>query len=370
MPTCRVIEAPMGVTPIVKVVGNSCNLRCSYCFYNPQDQSTLHVMSDELLEKFIAEYMGFSSKQHRFVWHGGEPLLAGIAFFQRTIELQEKHLKKGHRVVNDIQTNATLIDSDWANFFKVNNFRVGVSLDGDKKSHDRFRKNCGGGDTFNRVMRGIEILKRYDVSHGFLQTLTKDNLPRAQEDFNFFVDVLSTRAWGVNPYLDITGSNNTMLNQNVTNEDLIEFLKGYVELWLRRDYPNLRIREIENFFAGIGGKRAANCSFNGSCTGFFCLEWDGKIYPCDRFSGREDMLFGDLSNQPLLEILNGPARLHHISAVRSLPPSCSTCEWLNACHNGCPYHRVDGVEGKYYYCEARKEIFTHLKAKVDEYEMH
>lgn len=361
-----ILTSPLKVmVPIIKVVGDFCNLRCRYCFYNPVDQSTRYVMSDELLEKFLGQYMGLFTGHLIFIWHGGEPLLAGLPFFQKVVDLQTKNLRDGQIIQNTIQTNATLVDAEWAEFFKAHGFRVGVSLDGDKENHDHFRLNHGGGGSFDRVMRGIEILRRHGIEPGIIQTLTHDNVSRAKEDFNFFANVLGTKSWGVNDYLDVAGVNKAMLDQTITNEELTQFLKTYIDLWLVQDNPNLRVREIENFISGVFSKRAPNCTFNGSCTGFFCLEYDGRVYPCDRLSNRPELLFGDLSQQSLLEILNGPTRLRYAEDVNSLHPECAVCEWQKACHNGCTMHRVDGIRGKYYYCETRKAIFAYLKEKVE-----
>lgn len=353
------------MVPIIKVVGDFCNLRCRYCFYNTEEQSTHHVMSDELLEKFLVQYMDLFSGHIIFIWHGGEPLLAGLLFFQKVVDLQTRNLRGGQTIQNNIQTNATLVDDAWAEFFKTYDFRVGVSLDGDKESHDHFRLNHGGAGSFDRVMRGIEILRRHGIEPGIIQTLTHDNAPRAREDFNFFANILGTKGWGVNDYLDVAGINKAMLGQTITNEELTQFLKTYIDLWLAQDDPDLRVREIENFISGVFGKTAPNCTFNGSCAGFFCLEYDGRAYPCDRLSNRPEFLFGNLSHQPLLDILNSTTRLKYAEDVNFLHPDCAICEWQKACHNGCAMHRIEGIRGKCYYCETRKTIFAYLKEKVE-----
>jgi len=322
-------------------------------------------MSDELLEKFLVQYMELFTGRLIFIWHGGEPLLAGLPFFQKVIDIQARELRDDQTIQNTIQTNATLIDDEWAEFFRTHEFRVGVSLDGDKESHDHFRLNHGGGSSFERVMRGIKILRRHGVEPGIIQTLTNDNVPHVEEDFHFFANILGTKGWGVNDYIDVAGINQAMLGQTVTNEELTQFLKTYIDLWLAQDDPDLRVREIENFISGVFGKRAPNCTFNGSCTGFFCLEYDGRVYPCDRLSNRPDLLFGNLSQQSLLEILNGPTRLKYAEEVNSLHPDCAACEWQKACHNGCTMHRVGGIRGKYFYCRTRKAIFAYLKEKVE-----
>ena len=352
--------------PIIKIVGDFCNLRCRYCFYNTRDQLVRHVMSDELLEKFLVHYLGLFSGRLVFIWHGGEPLLAGLSFFQKIVDLQTKNLRDGQIIQNNIQTNATLIDDEWAEFFKKNCFRVGISLDGDRKSHNRFRKDYGGNGSFSRAMCGIETLRRHGIEPGVIQTLTHNNASRAKEDFSFFANILGIKSWGVNNYLDIVGINNAMLGQTITNGELTQFFRTYIDLWLAQDDPNLRVREIENFISGVLGKKASNCTFNGSCADFFCLEYDGRVYPCDRFSNRPEFLLGDLSQQSLLEVLNGPMRLNYIKEVNSLYLDCAVCEWQNACHNGCAMHRIGGIQGKYYYCETRKKIFGYFIEKIEE----
>lgn len=355
------------VIPIIKVVSDFCNLRCRYCFYNTRDQLTRTVMSGELLEKFLVEYMELFSGHLFFIWHGGEPLLAGLPFFERIIELQRKHLKEGQAIKNVIQTNATLIDDEWAEFFKAHNFKVGVSVDGDKESHDHFRLNHGNGGSFDYVMRGIEILRKHGIEPGIIQTLTHDNTTRVREDFSFFANILGVKRWGVNDFRDVNAVNQAMIGQSITNEELTSFLKTYIDMWLAQDDGALQIREVENFMAGIVGKKASSCTFNGECSWYFSLAHDGKVHPCDRHLNREELQFGDLLSQSLSDILNSPTRLKYSEDVKILHPDCASCEWQRACHNGCTAHRVGGISGKYYFCETRKSIFGYLKDKLEEY---
>lgn len=44
---------PKTMTPIIKVVGDFCNLRCDYCFYREQDQTIRSAMGLDLLEEFV-----------------------------------------------------------------------------------------------------------------------------------------------------------------------------------------------------------------------------------------------------------------------------------------------------------------------------
>ncbi|MBU1092381.1 radical SAM protein [Patescibacteria group bacterium] len=356
------------MTPIIKIVGDACNLRCRYCFYNANNQTTLHIMDMKLLERFIGEYMALFNGCLTFIWHGGEPLLAGLPFFESIIRFQQQNIRTGHVIYNVVQTNATLVNNDWAEFFKLHDFRVGVSLDGTKESHNRFRTYNNGNGSFDDVMKGLEILRHYGIDPGVIQTLTHDNCSRATDDFNFFVS--AGLGWGINTYLDGDASNPSMSDQNISNEELVSVIKTHIDLWLDQDISNLRIREIEDFIAGVLGKQAAGCTFNGTCTAYFLVEYNGEIYPCDRLSHQKDLLFGDIRYQSLQEILNGSVRLSYAQAVNTLHSDCETCDWQYACHNGCTHHRVGGIGSKYYYCEVRKAIFTYLSNKVDQALQH
>jgi sulfatase maturation enzyme AslB (radical SAM superfamily) len=162
-------------------------------------------MPVNLLETFIDEYMDLFDGRLIFIWHGGEPLLAGLDFFKLVVRLQQQHVRNDQKLHSTLQTNGTLVTDEWAAFFAEHDFRIGVSIDGGPRSHDHFRRNFGGRGSFDGVRRGIEMLRRHGLEPGIIQTLTRDNLPRAAEDLSFFTDILKLRGWGTNTYLDVEG---------------------------------------------------------------------------------------------------------------------------------------------------------------------
>lgn len=325
-------------------------------------------MDERLLEKLIAEYMDIFDNRIAFVWHGGEPLLAGISFFQRIIEHQKKYLKPGQSIRNSLQTNGTLLNDNWAIFFKKHGFRIGVSLDGTEETHNRFRKTKQQTSSFKRVIDGIKTLRRNGIEPGIIQTVTHSNLKQSKEIFEFFSRELKLKGWGINPFIDVTNTNNKMSGESITCNEFSDLLKVAIDLWLEKDDANLCIREIENLAAGVLGKQTLNCSYNGCCTGFFCVEYDGRVYPCDRFTDHPEYLFGDLSTQSLRDILNGQERLRYAASVNSLPAECIDCQWLSACHNGCTHHRLGSISEKYYFCDSRKQLFSHLHSIINNHD--
>ena len=164
---------------MLKPAGSLCNLRCKYCYYLEKNKlynnTRKQVLSDELLEKFIKEYIeAQTTPEVLFTWHGGETLMRPISFYRRALELQRTYAR-GRAIDNSIQTNATLLTDEWCRFFKENNFLVGVSIDGPQEFHDEYRRTAGGGPTFRQVMRGIDLLNKHGVEWNALAVVNDFN---------------------------------------------------------------------------------------------------------------------------------------------------------------------------------------------------
>ena len=107
---------------MVKPIGAACNLDCHYCYYRDKSEiysGSMPKMSDELLEMYIRQYMtGASQQVVSFCWHGGEPLLAGMGFYEKALALQREY-GAGRRILNTLQTNGTLLNDEWAVFSRT-----------------------------------------------------------------------------------------------------------------------------------------------------------------------------------------------------------------------------------------------------------
>lgn len=124
-------------------------------------------MSDEVLETYIKQHIqAAGGGEVFFSWHGGEPVLAGIDFYRRAVALEKRYTPPGCRIVNGIQTNATLIDDAWGRFLKRVFMWVSALTDRSGSMTGRFRTDGRG--TFTSVMRGLEILRQHDVPHEVL----------------------------------------------------------------------------------------------------------------------------------------------------------------------------------------------------------
>ena len=132
---------------MIKPAGSVCNLGCRYCYY--LDKASLYenrqsIMDDELLETTIKQYIQANDiPQIMFVWHAGEPLIAGLDFYKKTVDLQRQYAN-GKQIENVLQTNGMLIDEAWCRFFAEHRFLIGISIDGPASVHDAYRRNKAG----------------------------------------------------------------------------------------------------------------------------------------------------------------------------------------------------------------------------------
>ena len=140
---------------------SNCNMNCVYCFNSRRTAKQSNIMSIETVNHIFNCVIPFY-KDIYFIWHGGEPLLRPISFYKKALKLQKQYAR-GRHIDNIIQTNGTLINDEWARFFKQNNFLVGVSIDGPKELHDHYRLSPQGEGSWDRVMRGIRCLQKYGV---------------------------------------------------------------------------------------------------------------------------------------------------------------------------------------------------------------
>jgi uncharacterized protein len=178
---------------LAKPTGATCNLACSYCFF--LDKALLYPnshfrMTDETLEAYIQQVIeSHQGSEVTIAWQGGEPTLMGVDFYRKAIHFQEKHRRPGMTFENTMQTNGTLLNEEWCEFFKENNFLIGISLDGPAHLHDAHRVDKGGRPTFDRVMQGLRLLQSHEVEHNILVAVNSVNADYPQEVYQFLRDV-------------------------------------------------------------------------------------------------------------------------------------------------------------------------------------
>ena len=341
-----------------------CNLRCKYCFYSDASpKRVLHgggLMTEETLETVVREAFSTSVRHVMFAFQGGEPTMAGLAFFKRFTELESQYKPSGVTVERSIQTNGTLLDAQWADYFNENSFLVGVSLDGNKALHNMNRVDSVGAETFNKVTAALELLKRKNVSTNILCVVTGPLSRRAQSIYEQLKNN-GYRYLQFIPCLDPSEQERGNETYSLTPGRYAVFLKTLFDQWYndckRGDYVSIRL--FEDYVHMLAGRAASSCATSGTCGGYFTIESDGAVYPCD-FYTIDKWRIGTVGEASLQEIAQSEKAKAFISESSKYLDSCSHCKYFYICRGGCRRDRLSAGGVAYnYYCSAYIEFFDY-----------
>ncbi len=350
----------MSLNVVVKVT-KDCNLACRYpCYYYhlvKRDESIL----DQSIPESLFDQVARMPEVHKFntVWHGGEPLLAGIGWFEKVVEIQHRSfLDSKVGVENSIQTNGTLLDVDWAEFFHQNNFQVGFSIDG--PWNDDFRRTRDDKGSLNSVLRGISILQNSEIAVGGLAVITRASLGKASKLLDFMLSH-SINSFDILPNSELDRSGK-LLRNSINGEEYSDFVIELYEAWLELDRDDVKIRTIDQMIGALLGCEPDLCMFCGSCDGVLCLDVNGDVYPCDEYVGDSRYILGNLKKETIADILDGEIYKNHISLTAKLSESCMHCCFMRSCGGNCSKFRLKstGVSA----CFGRKKIFSYMRNKL------
>ena len=363
---------------MVKPIGSACNLDCNYCYYRDKADiynNAMPLMSDELLEIYIKQYIEGASQQNiSFCWHGGEPLMAGLAFFRKAVELQKKYA--GDKVIeNTLQTNGILVNDEWCSFFADNNFLVGLSLDGPEDIHNAFRRDCGGAPTFSRVMKAVEMFTRTGVDFNILATVNKRSEGRGAEVYKFLrslsrymqflpvVEYVKERP-GLRPLIVSPDEEDAVeAPWSVSAEGYGEFMCAVFDEWIKRDVGNCFVQLFDVTLANWCGVPPSLCAFCDTCGDGLVVEHNGDVYSCDHFVYPEYRL-GNIKEKSIVEMYRSEEQqVFGRDKREALPMECKRCSYYFLCKGECPKHRFGYAKNGEPYmnvlCEGYKMFFRH-----------
>ena len=360
------MSSPFSV--LIKPVSADCNLACEYCFYRPKaalyPETGVHRMSDETLSALVAQVMRLSGQAASFGWQGGEPTLAGLDFFRRAVELQAGLGRDGQVVANGLQTNAIVIDDDWAEFLAEYKFLVGVSVDGPRAIHDHFR----GAGTHAQVMRAIKALRRHSVEHNALIMVTPKSV-EAPEAVWGFCQQEKLRYLQFIPCAERDPETGEIAEFSVAPEAYGEFLCRVFDLWAAEDPPKTYVRLFDDLLAVHMGHQMPSCSLRDACGDYVVIEWNGDVYACDFFVEPEWKL-GNLLETPLVEMVGSPLWAKFRNRKSNHTGRCTACGWQSLCHGECPKYRLiahpGDDSGPSYFCEAYRRFFAYSQRQYGE----
>ena len=382
-------HAPRAFHLLVKPTGAVCNLDCSYCFFLSKEMlypGSRFRMADDLLEIYIRQLIeAHRVPEVQLAWQGGEPTLMGLPFFRRAVALAESYRRPGMTIHYALQTNGTLLDDEWGEFLAANNFLVGISLDGPRDIHDTYRHDKGGGPTFDKVLRGLDALKRHRVEWNVLCTLHRANAERPLDVYRFFRDELGAEhiqfipiiermaaaeegqatewsSWRDRPLYVQAGDHVTQ--RSITAEQYGRFLCAVFDEWVRHDVGRVYVQMFEVALANWFGTPPGLCIHAKTCGGALALEHTGDLYACDHFVEPAYRL-GNIREEHMIELIASDRQLQFgRDKFETLPAYCRGCDVRFACHGGCPkdrfIHTPDGEPGLNYLCAGYKLFFHHI----------
>lgn len=386
-----------GFHTMLKPSGAACNINCEYCFYlHKQDllnQSKHPRMPITILEQHIRQYIEAQSGNTSvtFTWQGGEPTLMGIEFFETVIAIQQKYAPADMTIYHDIQTNGLLLDDKWCNFLIKHNFLVGISIDGPKALHNKYRRTNNDKPTFDLVMRAIARLKHYQIPFNALCVVNADNAKQPLAVYRFLRDAVKPRMIqflpGVEPtdfakHSPLRRQPTTMVQQDsqridpaatdsivtawsVSPEQWGSFLSTVWQEWLTRDVGKVFVDQFENTLSQALGYGAQKCTTAPICGKALALEHNGDLYCCDHFVYPDYKLGNILATHEGDLVFSKKQQQFAYLKQSTLPTDCKHCPVLALCWGDCPKHRfiktANGETGLSYLCTGLKQFYSQVK---------
>jgi uncharacterized protein len=368
---------PPRIHVLAKPTGAICNLNCSYCFFLHKDSlypGSHFRMSDQVLETYIRQLIEYHrTPQVTVAWQGGEPTLMGLDFYRRALEYQKQYKKPAMVFENTMQTNGTLLNDEWCEFFKENNFLVGLSVDGPGHLHDVYRRDKQGRPTFDRVMQGLRLLQKHGVDYNILTTVNRVNADHPQEVYRFLRDEVGTTWMQFIPAIErlhqgkvtILQQGDTVSERSARPRQFGNFLITIFDEWIRHDVGQVFVQTFEAAVRNwLGLPSSGMCVFNATCGHGLALEHNGDLYSCDHFV-EPKYLLGNIMKHHLLDLVGSEKqRRFGQDKQDALPQSCRDCEVRFACRGECPKNRFlttpSGEPGLNYLCAGYKAFFQHI----------
>jgi len=381
------ISGPASFNIMLKPAGSLCNLDCHYCYY--LDKAEIYGgkeprMTEEMLETVVREYIAANDVEDvTFNWHGGEPLVLGLDFYKKAIEFEKKY-GEGKVVHNTLQTNGTLLNPQWADFFRENDFLIGISLDGPKDIHDKYRKDKGGNPTFDKVVRGLNILRDRDVQFNTMSTINRSSEGRGLEVYQFLksmgsvfmqfmpvvehvkypLDASGKPRKNARPYIvDPSTEGAQLAFWSVSSLGFGKFMCDIFDYWVRNDVGRYYVGLFDATLANWSGEMPGTCVYGRTCGGNSVIEHNGDLYPCDHFVYPKYLL-GNIKDTPIRTMMASDKQVRFgIDKRNTLPSKCIRCKYLFTCNGECPKHRFNKTEsgdtGLNALCEGYYKFYDH-----------
>lgn len=356
---------------LIKPSGPDCNLECTYCFYLEKEalfpETKTHAMTPDVQEELIRQVMQQSGESVSIGWQGGEPALMGLDFYKRAIELEKKY-SRGQSVGNSFQTNGTLLDREWAQFFKEYDWLIGLSLDGPQHIHDRYRIDKGQHPTWEKVEGVARMLLEEGVAVNAMCCITDYSADFAEELYHYFKNMGLTWMQFI-PIVETDKQHPTRAASfSLTDEKYGHFLIKLFDLWyhdIQDGVATTSVRDFDSLFFHYVGLEPPECTHTKECGNYVVVEHNGNVYSCDFFVEPRHRL-GNIRHGRMIDMLNSKKQEEFGKAKAILPRKCKLCPWYQKCFGGCTKDRIKDPQDQRQprFCLAYQLFFEHADKRL------
>lgn len=353
------------ITILIKPASSLCNLRCRYCFYTDVSEhrdmpstGIMHETTIEVLAERIEQALGPKGGLANISFQGGEPTVAGLSFFKTFTTIMAEH--PSIETNYSIQTNATLLNDDWAEFFYEHDFLVGVSLDGFESNMNKFRFDENHNSVYYKVLNGIELLKKHDVEYNILTVVTKELAKKPKALFDFF---LTHHFSYVQLIPCLPGLHETDNDMSLTPELYASFYNTLFDCWVQaiRKHKVININLFDNLASMLQGMPPYQCGMLGKCQVSYIIEANGDVYPCD-FYCLDQYKLGNIHLISFKEMQESKQAQTFLNDNDCHKEICHTCPYEKMCHGGCRRQNVCWMNENT--CSYRK-VLDHILPTLD-----
>lgn len=357
---------------LIKPASGNCNLRCHYCFYydltRKRKIENYGIMTEQTLENVIRKALSFAEGECTIAYQGGEPTLAGLDFFKKSIEFQLKYNQKNIPIYNTLQTNGYGLGEEWGEFFSDNKFLIGLSLDGLQDTHNAFRRNKSEEGTYQDIIKAACLLEKCGVDFNILTVLNSKTVKKPRKIYQNY----QKKGFSYQQYiacLDPLGEEPGKREYSLLPEEYGKFLCELFDCW----YEDLLvgkqpyIRTFENYINILLGNAPESCEQRGICGIQNVIEADGEVYPCD-FYVTDEYSLGNLNEVDFIDLYKKREELLFIQNSNNHVEECRQCRFFPLCRGGCNRNRVYKSQSgsRNYFCAAYQMFFEYTIYRMEQ----
>lgn len=334
---------------------DACNLRCVYC-YHSEYQYTNDVMPFDYLEKFIQCCTRDYESLH-IIWHGGEPLLPGLEYYKKVIEIENKY-KNEIIITNAVQSNGTLYDEEYAEFFSEHQFSIGFSFDGPTNDLSR--------GLTDKTLKAFEVQKQINKPLSSIKVMLRPDLKNIISLYEYYK--------GINANVKMSPLFNcALVDENkllYTPQEYTTAIEELFNVWKNDENCNIRVDPIESYISLLASGQKIECCYASCMTKFLSMDYKGDIYTCSRYFPPEYCVGNVLNYESFSELYDSENFRRIISLAIARRDACKTyCDLFNFCKGGCNHDAFiegDMSKNNFFSCQVFKSVFPIIRNYFNE----